>query len=525
MSTLLITAVALPSLAALACLLAPARLGDRAGALGAAAAAAALCLTGVVAVTVISGGPVPAGALFADRLSVVMLALVLGVSAVVQLFVSRYLSGDPRQPRLVAAMGATTTATAALVSAATFDVLVAAWIASGLGILAMLAQRADLPAVRRDLRRTAATFAIGDLALVGAWLTATTTIGGIDLRRVDAAAHALAGEQIDIAGVGIPAAPLVACLLVVAAMGRCALVPMHRWLPTTLTAPTPVSAFMHAGLVNAGGFLLVRLGPVFGASSLAVHLAFAVGALTALYGTALMLAKPDVKGALAYSTMGQMGFMVMTCALGAFPAVVFHLVAHGMYKAALFLGADSAIHGHKRRQALPRPAPSGVGWPAPVRLAVAALVPAAALGASLATFAAPALGHTGAIVLISFAWASAAHALWGWLETTPGRTAAGLAAVAAACAAYAALIAAAKGFLEPVLPAAAHTASVWLVLVPAAVLVAALLFRFRPAAGPRSALYTWALDAGWVSTSDGWRATAHRQPHPSQPHPRIPSGV
>ncbi|QRN81948.1 MAG: sodium:proton antiporter, partial [Nocardiopsis sp. BM-2018] len=83
---------------------------------------------------------------------------------------------------------------------------------------------------------------------------------------------------------------------------------MGRWLPATRTAPTPVSVFMHAGLVNAGGFLLARMGPVFGASGLATHLAFTMGALTALHGTALMLARPDAKGALAYSTIGQMRF-------------------------------------------------------------------------------------------------------------------------------------------------------------------------------------------------------------------------
>ncbi|MBB5490475.1 proton-conducting transporter transmembrane domain-containing protein [Nocardiopsis metallicus] len=520
MSALLVMAVALPGLAALVCVLASERLGDRAGALGAAAAAAALCAVVPTAFSALSQSPVTAPGLFADRLSVVMLALVLGVSAVVQSYANRYLSGDPRQARLIAAMGATTTAVAVLVSSATFGVLVAAWVASGLGLLVMLAQRSDLPAARTGLRRTAAAHAVGDLALIAAAAVLWTTIGGLDLRGVEAGAQELAGQQLHLFGVGVPAAPLVACLLLVAAMGRCALVPLHRWLPATLAAPTPVSAFMHAGLVNAGGFLLVRMGPVFGASGLATHLAFTVGALTALYGTALMLARPDAKGALAYSTIGQMGFMVMACALGAFAAVVFHLVAHGMYKATLFLSVDSAIHNRKRHRAVPLPAPAGTGWPPPLRLAAAALVPAAAISLALATFARGALEQPGAIVLLAFAWFSAARALWVWLGATPGRAAVGMGAAASVCVAYAALVAVAKDFLGPVLGEAAHSASPWLVLVPAAVMAALSLVWFRSSQSTRSVLYTRALDAGTVVTDDGWRSTT-----PRQPSLRIPSGV
>nr|WP_246422554.1 proton-conducting transporter membrane subunit [Nocardiopsis mwathae] len=529
---MLFAAVALPALTALACALVPARIGDRAGSWGAAGAATALALTGVVAFAVASQGPVAAAlpggtpaVLHADRLTIVMLALVLGVSTLTQLFTGRYLSGDPRQCRLVAAMGATTSAAAVLVSAATLGLLLAAWIAAGLGLLAMFAQRADLPSARLGLRRAAAAFAVGDLALVAACALVWTGIGGLDVRDVGAAAHALADTRIGVAGLSVPTAPVVACLLVVAAMGRCALLPLHRWLPATLAAPTPVSAFMHAGLVNAGGFLLVRLGPVFSSSGLATHLAFAVGALTAFYGTALMLSRPDTKGALAYSTIGQMGFMVMACALGAFAFVVFHLVAHGMYKAALFLGAGSAIGASKRHRAVPRPAPAGVGWPAPTRLAVAAAVPAAVLWVCLTTFASGVLEQPGALALLPFAWASAAHALWAWLGATPGRAGAGVAATAVVCASYAVLLVAAKGFLAPALEAAARPVSPWLVLVPATVLAVALLARLRPVSSVESDLYARALDAGWVTASDTWRATAHRGSAPTRTPAPISSGV
>lgn len=525
MSAALLAAVALPALAALACALAPGRLGDGAGRLGAAAALLALGLTVVLGVKVVASGPVSAVVaggdghaavgLFADRLSVVLLVLVLGVSAVVQLFASRYLSGDRRQRRLVAAAGLTTAAVAALVTAATLSGLVIAWLASGVGLLALLAQRADLPAARLGVRRAAAAFAVGDGALVLGAIVAWTTVGDLDLRRVTAESSHLAAEHVAVLGASVSAGAVVACLLVVAALGRSAQLPLQRWLPATLAAPTPVSAFLHAGLVNAGGFLLVRLGPIFGLSGLATHLAFVAGALTALYGTGLMLAKPDVKGGLAHSTMGQMGFMVMACALGAFAAAIFHLVAHGMYKATLFLGADAVVHNDKRRANVPRPGPSGTGWPAASRLLVAALVPAAALALALATFASTALEHSGALVLIAFAWATAAHAAWAWLGATPGRVVTGLAALVPVCMAYAALVAGANAFLAPALGEARHAASPWLALAPVAVLVAALTVRMRPAAGWAGELYVRALDAGHVAGRAARRAArgAGARPH------------
>jgi NADH-quinone oxidoreductase subunit L/NAD(P)H-quinone oxidoreductase subunit 5 len=513
-SSLPALAVVLPALSALLCTVAGTRLGDRAAMVGALAAALAWILAAALLAGVLATGPVVLTAggegagvgLLADRLSTVMLLLVFGVSAVVQAFAGRYLSSDRRLSRLIVAAGLTTSAVAAMVAAATLSGLIVAWVATGLGLLALLAQRGDLPAARLGVRRAALALAIGDLALLGAGVIVWATVGDLPLGDVGAGAAQLAGERLSVLGISVSAATPVACLLVVAAMGRSALVPLQRWLPATLAAPTPVSALLHAGLVNAGGFLLVRLSPVFGLSTIATHLAFAAGALTALYGTALMLAKPDVKGALAHSTMGQMGFMVLACSLGAFAAAIFHLIAHGLYKATLFLGADSVIHNDKRRALVPAPAPAGTGWSRPLRLAAAVAVPAVAFAVALGTFAAPVLEHPGALVLIAFAWATAAHAGTAWLGATPGRALVGLSALAGCCLSYAALVAGGDAVLAPALGDAEHPVSPWLALVPAAVLVGALAARaLAPHAGWRARLYVLALDAGHVS---GRRAPA-----------------
>jgi len=343
MTALLVTIVALPFVGALAARSA----GDVRGAarIGAAVAGASFALALALTVHVAVSGPVGvtvAGepVLYADRVGAVLLLLVSGVSAVVQGFAGRYLLGDLRAVRFFAATGLLTGATAAMVTAATLVGLALAWTAAGAALCLLLGLYRGLPAAGEGVRRTVRAFAIGDGALWLGVVIALLAWGNPDLRSLGTVAAADPGDEVALA--------VVSCLLVVAAVGRSAQLPLQRWLPATLAAPTPVSALLHAGVINGGGILLVRTSALFGASAWATHFAFAIGAATTVYGTALMLTKPDIKGALAHSTMGQMGFMVMTCGLGAFAAAAFHLVAHGMYKASLFLGSGGAV---QRRRA------------------------------------------------------------------------------------------------------------------------------------------------------------------------------
>lgn len=134
-----------------------------------------------------------------------------------------------------------------------------------------------------------------------------------------------------------------ALLLVLGATARSALPPFSGWLLSSMTAPTPISALMHAGLVNAGGFLLIRFAPLLEAAPAARTAAVVIGFCGAVYGIGIMIVRPDVKRALAGSTVSQIGFMVMSCGLGAYAAALWHIIAHGLFKAWLFLGSGSAI--------------------------------------------------------------------------------------------------------------------------------------------------------------------------------------
>jgi NAD(P)H-quinone oxidoreductase subunit 5 len=435
--------------------------------------------------------------LYANRITGVLLLLVSGVGTLVQAFAGGYLRGDMRVRRFYALTSILTAATLAMVSAATLIGLGVAWTIAGLSLWLLLGIYPGLPAARQGTRRSAIAFAIGDSALWAAIALALLNWGDLDLRHLGEQARSLTGNPTLVA--------VFSCLVLVAALSRSAQIPFQRWLPATLAAPTPVSALLHAGVINAGGILLVRLSGLFGTSQLACTLAFCLGGATLVYGTVLMLAKPDIKGALAHSTMGQMGFMIMTCGLGAFASAVFHLVAHGMYKASMFLGSGAAVHRHVRHtKAPPRPAAS------PAAAALTALFAGVFGGASVLSAAAALHPHVGGRggsgALLVFAWATAAALTWGIVRRRLrfNLQAVMLAGIFTAAWIYVAWLSAFTRFLSVDLSTVQQSpASPWLLAPLLAVL--ALLAIMRLAGAPKrlraihDSLYVFALTAGHVA--------------------------
>lgn len=141
---------------------------------------------------------------------------------------------------------------------------------------------------------------------------------------------------------------VIGLLIMLAALIKSTQFPFHIWLAYTLEGPNPASALMHAGIVNAGAFLINRFAPLFVHADFALHLAFFVGFVTAVIGSALMLVQNDVKKSLAYSTIGQMGYMMLEIGVGAFALAVYHLIVHGLFKATLFLGSGDVIHNARK---------------------------------------------------------------------------------------------------------------------------------------------------------------------------------
>ena len=462
------------------------------GRLGAVTAGAGFLASAALAVGAAGGqtatmsiGPAEFGV---DRLAAVLLLLVFGVSTIVQAFAVRYLAGDPRAAWFTAGAGLLTAASAGLTTAATLVTLALTWTLAGIALCLLLGTYWHLADARDGVRRTAIAFLIGDAALWVAVAAATATWGRIDLR----ADTALDG----------PLVPVLGVLVVLAALSRSAQIPFHRWLPATLAAPTPVSALLHAGVVNAGGILLIRLAPL-SADDLARAITILAGAATMVYGTAVMLVKPDIKGALAHSTTAQMGFMILTCGLGLWAAAVIHLVAHGFYKATLFLSSGSAIARQRRHEALP-PTPDPVGGQRLGSLAASVVLPGVALGIALAVAPLPGGDHAAEQALMIFAWATGAAARWGWLQRHPGLRGAltGAAVLLPVAIGYVAIVRALSGFLTPALPpAGVSVTTVWVLTVAALAALGALAAVRRSSGAVRiqQALYSGALSAGHIS--------------------------
>ena len=283
-----------------------------------------------------------AGLVRFDTLAVTMAVLVTFLGVVVLRFAARYLEGDPKRARFLVWMSLTLVAVITLVISNHLLLLLGAWTATSLCLHRLLLHYPGRTGAVFAARKKFVFSRLAELSLLAA---AIMLYAGHGSWRIDEVVASINGGN----HAGLPAA---AFLLVFCAMLKSAQFPFHSWLPDTMDTPTPVSALMHAGIINAGGFLVLRLAPVFTAAPAAMHLLAVVGTLTAVFGAIVMLAQPGVKRALAFSTIAQMGFMMVQIGLGAWGLALLHLVAHSMYKAYAFLQAGSTI-GATPRAAIP----------------------------------------------------------------------------------------------------------------------------------------------------------------------------
>lgn len=215
---------------------------------------------------------------------------------------------------------------------------------------------------------------LGDLCLIAAMMLLYRSFGSLDYAVVFSGA-----ASIRAAGDAVPITiHAIAVLLVCAALLKSAQFPMHGWLGEVMETPTPVSALLHAGIINAGGFLVLRFSSVVSLSLPSLETLAIVGGFTALFGSVVMLTQTSIKVTLAYSTIAQMGFMMLECGLAAFPAALLHIIAHSLYKAHAFLSSGSVID---IARASWTPSPGGKPHPARQLIAVTGvLLVALALG-------------------------------------------------------------------------------------------------------------------------------------------------
>jgi NAD(P)H-quinone oxidoreductase subunit 5 len=418
-----------------------------------------------------------------DAMAVILAILVLGLSVVIQQFATRYLRGDARQAWFVVWANLLTGFTVVMVAAGSVATFAAGWIAAGICLVMLLGTYRHQTQAREGVRRAAVRFAIGDAAFLIAVAVLLISSGG-DIR-IDALRSATAD---------LPSATFVAIglLIALAALARSSQLPFTGWLPSTLAAPTPISALMHAGVVNAGAVLLIRFAPIVSAEQWTMLAIFVAGASTVVIASAVRLVKPDTKGQLVYSTMAQMGFMIMTCGLGAYAAALFHLIAHSLYKANLFLGAGMVVRDKAMARELPSPAQStGLALVLAILLAVCIPVGSLLVAHAIAAPYAP-LSSVALLGFVAMSGIASAAAILG--RRLSILTVAGLVVVWTLLSFYYVLtisaVDTALGLDSPI-----TTPPLWLLALPAAALVLLDTLRLSRAAAPRlrSFVYTGAL--------------------------------
>ncbi|WP_447974545.1 NADH-quinone oxidoreductase subunit 5 family protein [Nitrospira sp. Kam-Ns4a] len=298
-----------------------------------------------------SGALVVAAAWQFDGLSVVLLVLVTGVSGLVHVFACRYMEGDPRYDLFFAVLALFTGSMLVLVLSTNLLQVYMVWEIMGLCSYLLIAHAGERPAAAQAATKAFLVNGVADLGLALGIVLAYRTFGTLDLPAILEAAPGKASQTVDLLGwAGLhgptPTLVLIGILFFCGAMGKSAQVPLHVWLPYAMEAPTPVSALIHAAtMVNAGVYLVVRLGPLYQQAPAAMVLVAVVGAITALFAAVVVLTQSDIKRILAYSTISHLGFMMLAAGVGAPLAAIFHLVAHGLYKAFSFLAAGSVV-GH-----------------------------------------------------------------------------------------------------------------------------------------------------------------------------------
>jgi len=278
--------------------------------------------------------------LSASPFGTTLAVLVQLLCTVIAAFSSRYLDGEPGQRRYVTALAGVMTAVHLLLMADHWVVLIAAWALVGVALQHLLCFYPDRPFALLAAHKKQIADRFADVLLIGAGVLAWSEVGSGSLS--DLWMHL--GRN----GMSGPL-ELSAVCLVMAVILRTALFPVHGWLIQVMESPTPVSALLHAGVVNLGGYVLIRFAPLLDQAMAARTLLVTFGLVTAVLAGMVMLTRISIKVRLAWSTVAQMGFMLLECGLGLYTLAALHLLGHSLYKAHAFLSASTVVRQTRLR--------------------------------------------------------------------------------------------------------------------------------------------------------------------------------
>jgi len=290
-------------------------------------------------------------ALKIDTLTVVMLVVVNGVSSLVHIYSIGYMSHDPAKPRFMAYLSLFTFAMLMLVTADNFVQMYFGWEGVGLASYLLIGFWYKKPAANAAAIKAFLVNRVGDFGFMLGILAIFLTFGVMDFETVFATASDHAGETFEFLGYQVDVLTTITMLLFIGAMGKSAQLGLHTWLPDAMEGPTPVSALIHAAtMVTAGVFMVARCSPLFELAPFTLDVVIFVGASTAIFAATVGLVQNDIKRVIAYSTCSQLGYMFFALGVSAYGAAIFHLFTHAFFKALLFLGSGSVIHGMSDEQ-------------------------------------------------------------------------------------------------------------------------------------------------------------------------------
>ncbi|MDO8391125.1 MAG: NADH-quinone oxidoreductase subunit L [Actinomycetota bacterium] len=285
-------------------------------------------------------------AFLADPLSITMCLFVTGIGSLIHLYAVGYMHGDPRFSKFFLYLNLFAFSMLMLVLGSNMLVTFLGWEGVGTCSYLLISFWHEKDSAATAGKKAFVTNRVGDWGFMMAMFFAFWAVGSLDYSAINGAAHGLATST----------ATAIALFAFIGACGKSAQLPLFLWLPDAMEGPTPVSALIHAAtMVTAGVYLMCRIGPVLHASSgYATTIIAIVGAATALFAATIAVAQNDIKKVLAYSTISQLGYMFLAVGSGAYTAAIFHMVTHAFFKALLFLGAGSVIHGMHHEQDMRR---------------------------------------------------------------------------------------------------------------------------------------------------------------------------
>src|SRR6056297_668052 len=293
-----------------------------------------------------------------DRLTAIMLIVITTVSALVHLYSFGYMAHDENfkesesyRPRFFAYLSFFTFAMLMLVTADNLVQMFFGWEGVGLASYLLIGFYYRKPSANAAAIKAFVVNRVGDFGLALGIFAVFFLVDSINLTDIFDAAPEIAETQIPFLWMTLNAAELIAALLFVGAMGKSAQLFLHTWLPDAMEGPTPVSALIHAAtMVTAGVFLVCRMSPIMEFAPNAMTFVVYLGATTAFFAATVGLVQNDIKRVIAYSTCSQLGYMFVAAGVGVYSAAMFHLFTHAFFKAMLFLGAGSVIHGMHHEQ-------------------------------------------------------------------------------------------------------------------------------------------------------------------------------